>query len=355
MLLLERRNDGYKSPGGKARPDGDVLKYVVALASGALLVLLLRNCPQPAAHEPSCRRWSCTTPLVDNVLGRWPSPRDNLGPRDNLDAAARTRWRAVHDEQMAAARAAAASARVAFIGDSITEGWIRTGFSASQPSVAQPEAEAIWRASFGKYHAVNLGIGGDRVQDLGWRVQQGLLAPLKQVRVVVMLIGTNDLGNGETADVALAELKVLLQQVHAALPAARILTMAVFPRGGDEGVPRTPSFHRSGWWSAAANNHHPSIHTINRGLEQFAAAAPYATFVDCNSAFVRRAANTHNTYIPVEIMYDLLHLTAQGYKAWASCLLPELARVPGLEGRGACAGRSCRGDPADDAAGVDLA
>ena len=38
-----------------------------------------------------------------------------------------------------------------------------------------------------------------------------------------------------------------------------------------------------------------------------------------------------------------------------SCLLPELARVPGLEGRGACAGRSCRGDPGDDAAGVDLA
>ena len=245
--------------------------------------------------------------------------------------------------------------RLAIIGDSITEGWIRTGFSASQPSVAQPEAAAIWRASFGKYHAVNLGIGGDRVQDLGWRVQQGLLAPLKQVRVVVMLIGTNDLGNGETADVALTELKVLLQQVHAALPAARILTVAVFPRGGDEGVPRTPSFHRSGWWSAAANNHHPSIHTINRGLEQFAAAAPYATFVDCNSAFVRRAANTHNTYIPVEIMYDLLHLTPVGYKAWASCLLPELARVPGLEGRGACAGRSCRGDPGDDAAGVDLA
>ena len=83
MLLLERRNDGYKSPGGKARHDGDVLKYALALAARAALVLLLRNCPQPAAHEPSCRRWSCTTPLVDNVLGHWPSPRDNL------DAAAR--------------------------------------------------------------------------------------------------------------------------------------------------------------------------------------------------------------------------------------------------------------------------
>ena len=353
MLLLERRNDGYKSPGGKARPDGDVLKYVLALAAGAALVLLLRNCPQPAAHEPSCRRWSCTTPLVDNVLGRWPAPRDNLGPRDNLDAAARTRWRAVHDEQMAPRAPRRLGAR-RLHRDSITEGWIRTGFSASQPSVAQPEAAAIWRALAWKYHAATRHRRRSRAGPRPAR-QQGLLAPLKQVRVVVMLIGTNDLGNGETADVALAELKVLLQQVHAALPAARILTMAVFPRGGDEGVPRTPSFHRSGWWSAAANNHHPSIHTINRGLEQFAAAAPYATYVDCTSAFVRRAANTHNTYIPVEIMYDLLHLTAVGYKAWASCLLPELARVPGLEGRGACAGRSCRGDPGDDAAGVDLA
>ena len=327
----------------------DSQRSLLALtAAVALLVFYLRRCPQPT-FEPSCRRWSCTSPLVRDAADRWPSPRDNL------DDDARKRWRAVHAEQMTAARAAA-SARVAFVGDSITEGWIRTGFSATQPSVPQPEAEAIWRESFARrYNAVNLGIGGDRVQDVGWRVQQGLLAPLQLVRVVVLLIGTNDLGNGEAADVALAELKVLLQQVHAALPAARILTVAVFPRGGDEGVPRTPSFHRSGWWSAAANNHHPSIHTINRGLEQFAAAAPYATYVDCNSAFVRRAANTHNSYIPVDIMYDLLHLTAQGYKAWASCLLPELARVPGLEGRGACAGRSCRGDPGDDAAGVDLA
>ena len=56
-------------------------------------------------------------------------------------------------------------------------------------------------------------MGGDRVQDLGWRLQHGLLSPELQPEVIVLLIGTNDLGNGERAEVALAELGVLVRQL----------------------------------------------------------------------------------------------------------------------------------------------
>ena len=65
--------------------------------------------------------------------------------------------------------------------------------------------------------------------------------------MIVLLIGTNDLGNGERAAVVLAELGVLVRQLRAARPAATLLVQALFPRGGDAGVPRTAGFRRTGW------------------------------------------------------------------------------------------------------------
>ena len=222
-------------------------------------------------------RWSCTTPLVDNVLGRGRRRATTSGRATTSTPPRAPRWRAVHDEQMAAARAGEASARVAFIGDADHRGLDPHGLLGVAAAVGGAAggggdlARVVWKIPRREPRHRRRSRAGPRLARAA-----GLLAPLKQVRVVVMLIGTNDLGNGEMADVALAELKVLLQQVHAALPAARILTMAVFPRGGDEGVPRTPSWSRSGWWSAAANNHQRSTRST-AGVEQFAAAAPYAT------------------------------------------------------------------------------
>lgn len=77
-------------------------------------------------------------------------------------------------------------------------------------------------------------MGGDRVQDLGWRLQHGLLSPELQPEVIVLLIGTNDLGNGERAEVVLAELGVLVQQLRAARPAATLLVQVLTPCGSDE-------------------------------------------------------------------------------------------------------------------------
>lgn len=41
-------------------------------------------------------------------------------------------------------------------------------------------------------------------------------------------------------------------------------------------------------------------------------------------------------YIETRLMYDLLHLTPDGYREWAACLLPAVERLMG--GKGAAAG-----------------
>ena len=63
-----------------------------------------------------------------------------------------------------------------------------------------------------------------------------------------------------------------MRQLRAARPAATLLVQAVFPRGSDEGVPKTQSFKRAGWWDAARNNHFASIAHVNRGVHSLASA-----------------------------------------------------------------------------------
>lgn len=266
-------------------------------------------------------------------------------------------------------------AKVAFLGDSITEGWIRTGFSARRDSLPQPECERIWRQAFGRWSPLNFGIGGDRVQDIGWRIQPGresLLtkSPNFDPLVWVLLLGTNDLGSGEMPQVVTAEIAVVVAQLHAARPDAQILLHAILPRGGDEGDYRDHArFHRSNWWVEGWNNHFSSIKRVNAELRELAGSRSWLHYCDCGERFLRAvkspasqvypktpsapfpAAATktiaqslqtgvltpgghspgtevdENLYIEQRLMYDLLHLSPDGYREWAACLLPAIQRL----------------------------
>ena len=229
----------------------------VTLAVVGVLSLLMHasGCQCECEGAPPCETWSCRQPLAKALHDEWPSwpvaaeaafriPRDNLPSAD-----AEARWRALHRQQTALAAAATPSNRVAFFGDSITEGWLRSGFSGRAPSVDQPQCAAIWRATFGDpYGALNFAIGGDRAQDVGWRLHHGLLPAALQPRAAVLMIGTNDLGTGEQWDVVAMEVETILEQFHSLRPHAAVVLHAVLPRGGDDGTPRTPAFHRSPWW-----------------------------------------------------------------------------------------------------------
>ena len=312
----------------------------------------------------ACQAWSCTAALVSDPSGRWPAPRDDL-PAEALN-----RWHRLHARHLAEAESGT-DVRLVFLGDSITEGWLRTGLSARTESLAQPACEAIWNRSFGRWRPLNFGIGGDRAQDLGWRLQHGLLPRSLEPDVLVVLIGTNDIGKGEAKEVALTEVLTVVRQLHAAKPRAAVLLLGLLPRGGDSGTPGTPSFHRStrpalrfcrdpcthassllatssclprcpplvlptsprriarrrsAWWSDDWNNHFHSIRHINEGLRAFADAHRWATYVELSGAsspFLRRTVgpSAQVEYIDTDLMYDLLHLSPKGYEVRRSIAL----------------------------------
>ena len=328
----------------------------LVLSFGVLVFVLVtvrrRGCSCECSGGPACEMWSCERPLAHGLHDQWPQwppVASDAIPRDNLPLAAAERWRALHRSQAEAAGRATGANQVAFLGDSITEGWIRSGFSGRAPSVAQPLCEAIWTESFGAWSPLNFGIGGDRAQDLGWRLQHGLLASALRPKVFVVMIGTNDLGAGERWDVAASEVQLVLEQLHLTRPEARVLLHAVLPRGGDEGARQTARFHRSPWWSASTNNHYEPITRVNERLAAFATRrATWLTFVDCSHLFLSRAAEPadqlaggeareeatlrptgRRTYIPLHLMYDLLHLTPEAYRLWGSCLRPKIAEAVG--------------------------
>jgi beta-glucosidase len=134
-------------------------------------------------------------------------------------------WLPTHQKRLDEARAILAAGHrpeLLFIGDSITQGWGDVG-------------REVWQRHYDKVHAVNLGIGGDRTENVLWRLQHGALdgqAP----KVTVLMIGTNNTGQrAENPETTAAGVKRLLDEIRQRLPGTQVLLLAIFPRGEKPG------------------------------------------------------------------------------------------------------------------------
>ncbi len=180
---------------------------------------------------------------------------------------------------------------VVFIGDSITDGWRRGGL-------------ATWKTAFGdKYNALNLGIGGDRTEHVLWRIAHGELEGLSP-KVVVMMIGTNN-SRSPAIDV-IAGVAADLAAVHAALPQAKILLLAIFPRS-----------------LKASDGVRVKINQVNEVLSRLD-GKDNIKYLDIGAKFLDADGN-----LPPSIMPDALHPNAKGYTIWAEAIassVEELAK-----------------------------
>src|SRR4029453_8878988 len=86
-----------------------------------------------------------------------------------------------------------------FVGDSITRRW-----GTSDPQYK--EFLANWRRNFFGWNAGNFGWGGDRVQNILWRLQNGELEGVRP-KAIVLMAGTNNVGNALGADAADAKVE----------------------------------------------------------------------------------------------------------------------------------------------------
>ena len=209
----------------------------------------------------------------------------------------RAAWLARHEEFVTLARQGGID--VLFVGDSITDYWRTHG-------------RAIWDAEFVPLRAANFGLAGDRTQQVHWRLLNGELDGIRP-RVVVLLIGTNNLDPGFGGEASLTPrntpteivrgIGAIVRTLQQKQPQAKVLLLGLFPRGAKEAPVRA------------------QIAEVNRGLASLTASGR-VTFLDLGAAFLDRDGNPGPGFMP-----DQLHLNEEGYRRWAGPLRETLKRL----------------------------
>jgi len=194
-------------------------------------------------------------------------------------------------------------AQLVFLGDSITHGWEKGG-------------KEVWEKYWAPLKAANFGIGGDRTEHVLWRLEHGNFDGLQPKEIVIM-IGTNNTGhqgrpqaelNGATyactAQQTADGVKAILNQLEAKCPGAKILLLAIFPRGA------TPE--------DKFRKQNEETNAIIKGF----ADNKKVYFMDISAKFLEADGT-----LSKEIMPDLLHPNAKGYEIWAEAIEPKVKEL----------------------------
>ena len=174
-----------------------------------------------------------------------------------------------------------------FVGDSITARW----------------PQEVLEARFGKHSPLNLGIGGDWIQNVLWRVQNGTLDKAAP-KVVVLLIGTNNLTGKFTPDEITADIGALLKAIQSKTAQSKILLLGILPRGASikDGVNET-------------------IRQTNTKLAALS-DQKQVFFLDVGDKLIEPDGSISPTVMP-----DKLHVAGPGYTRWMEAMGPTLDKL----------------------------
>jgi N-acetylglucosamine-6-sulfatase len=156
-------------------------------------------------------------------------------------------------------------------------------------------AAADWPTRLLGAEVVNAGVPGDQVRDVLARLAGVVRALEPRVPdVVLVLVGTNDLGLGERpVDDVVADLAVLAARVRAELPTSRLVLQSVMPR--------------TRWFAERLGE-------LNAGVAAVAAGAG-AEYLDLWPALADARGRLRRGFTR-----DGLHLTQRGEEAWLAVL-----------------------------------
>jgi lysophospholipase L1-like esterase len=202
--------------------------------------------------------------------------------------------------QQLLAKAKAGGIDLYFLGDSITRRWGCT-------DAIWAANYANWKQNFYGWNAGNFGWGGDLIQNMLWRIQNGELDGINP-KVIVILAGTNNIGNKPGDDKKVADIvagfDALLKSCREKAPQAKIIITAIFPRNDNPAVL-------------------PEIQRVN---EQLATRADGKDifYISINDKLADADGKLFDG-----MTIDKLHLTPRAYQIWADALRPLLTEMLG--------------------------
>ena len=190
-----------------------------------------------------------------------------------------------------------------FEGDSITRRW-------GTSDARYRDFLRNWRRNFYGWNAADFGWGGDKVQNILWRLENGELDGVDP-KVIVLLAGTNNIGKDPGGEAKAADvtrgLKAIVDTCRKKAPKATIVLTAIFPRNDN---------------SAAL----PTIEAVNANLKAMADGKD-VRFLDVNPGLT----DGHGRLLATMTL-DGLHPSLKGYEVWAEGLKPILTGILGPPG-----------------------
>lgn len=224
----------------------------------------------------------------------------NSGARSTVQPLERTDENSRIAHQQLVVKAKSGGINLYFLGDSITRRW-----GSTDPQWS--DLMANWKKNFFGWNAGNFGWGADGIRNMLWRIQNGELEGVNP-KVIVILAGTNDVGNQlggkQKIDRIVKEYQALVTTCREKAPKAKIIMTAILPRNDNPAVM-------------------PEIRQINQELAKLANGRDIFS-LDIND---KLADSDGKLFDGMTI--DKLHLSEKGYQVWADGLRPMLTKFLG--------------------------
>jgi len=176
-------------------------------------------------------------------------------------------------------------------GDSITDWWVQGDAN-----------KAMFDKYFANIRTANFAVSGDTTQGVLWGLRNGEGQGF-QPKAVMLMIGTNNTGPNTAPEIAEGIGAVVLE-LRRNFPEARILLLAIFPRGN----PGDPVRDK--------------IAEINRAISRLN-DDKYVFYMDIGAKFL----DEKGVFLPDTFRPDNLHPVAKGYDIWGEAVQAKLAEL----------------------------
>jgi len=219
-------------------------------------------------------------------------PADRPASRSAVGDGQGDAWAKAHRRYVERARRS--DADVVFLGDSITHAW--------GDEDRDDLGHESWRALFAPLRSVNFGFPGDQTQHLLRRVEDGELDG--HPRVAVVLIGTNNLGDGHSAEETASGIAAVVDAIRRSSSSTRVLVVGILPRRSGPGDLPGPESAR-----------------VNAIVGGWAVGAE-VEFLDAGASFLRPDGR-----LDYALTRDGIHPSAKGYAILARALREPVRRL----------------------------
>ena len=170
------------------------------------------------------------------------------------------------------------------------------------------DRKIVWEKYLDKYQTVNMGISGDRTENVIWRLQNGALNGINP-RVAVILIGTNNTDGNHYLHISTPEelekgIWKICEIIREKLPATKILLLGILPYGYKP-------------------NHRNEINKeTNRLIAKFPGRDSLISYRDISNIYLDRDGQVNKDLMP-----DFLHPNTEGHLLMFEALDPDIAAI----------------------------